>query len=88
MSNLFEIVRRLVHNDWDPIGVADLTDEFGEYDSYISGLCELLRRNASESELFDYLWTVETQSIGLNGDRQATESLVKRLCELRQSHHS
>ncbi|MES2792393.1 MAG: hypothetical protein V4719_22440 [Planctomycetota bacterium] len=88
MSNLFEIVRSIVHKDWNPIGVADLTGEFGEYDSYIPGLCELLRRNASESELFDYLWTVETQSIGLIGDRQATESFAKRLCELRQSQGS
>jgi hypothetical protein len=88
MSNLFEIVRSIVHKDWDPIGVADLRSKFGEYDSYIPGLCELLGRDASETELFDYLWTVETQSIGLNGDRQATESFAKRLCELRQSRGS
>ncbi|MGY8730505.1 MAG: hypothetical protein ACKVK0_00130 [Pirellulales bacterium] len=42
MSDLYEIVRRAVHSDWDPIGVAVLTDEMGEYDSYIPGLCELL----------------------------------------------
>jgi hypothetical protein len=85
MSDLYETVRRAVHTDWDPIGVADLADEMGEYDSYVPGLCELLRKNASEKEVFDYLWIVETESIGLEGNREATERFAKRLCELRPS---
>lgn len=88
MSNLYETVRRAVHTDWDPIGVADLTDEMGEYDSYVPGLCDLLRKHAPEKEVFEYLWTVETESIGLEGNRQATERFAKWLCELKPSDGS
>jgi len=82
MNGLHDIVRRAVHSDWDPIGVADLTDQMGEYDAYIPGLCELLCRHASEKEVFDYLWTVETESIGLQGNREATERFAAWLCNL------
>ncbi len=80
MSELYETVRRAVHSDWDPIGVSDLTDQMGEYDSYVPGLCDLLSKNASEKEVFDYLWTVETESIGLQGNREATERFASWLC--------
>jgi hypothetical protein len=82
LSDLYESVRRAVHTDWDPIGVAQLCNEMGEYDSYVPGLCELLSKRSSEKEIFDYLWTVETQSLGLEGDRQSTEQFAKRLSEL------
>jgi hypothetical protein len=85
MSNLYETVRTAVHNDWDPIGVSTLTAEMGEYDPYVPGLCELLRKHASESEIFGYLWAVETESIGLEGNRQATERFAEWLCGLMRS---
>lgn len=88
MKNLYETVRRAVHMTWDPIGVADLADGMGEYDSYVSGLCELLNRPTSEEEVFNYLWTVETVSLGLEGNRQKTERFTKWLCELRSSDSS
>ena len=82
LSELYETVRRAVHSDWDPIGVSDLTDQMGEYDSYVPGLCDLLSKNASEKEVFDYLRTVETESIGLQGNREATERFASWLCSL------
>jgi hypothetical protein len=81
-SELYETVRRALHSDWDPIGNSDLTDQMGEYDSYVLGLCDLLSKNASEKEVFDYLWTVETESIGLHGNREATERFAYWLCSL------
>jgi hypothetical protein len=85
MSRLYETVRIAVHRDWDPIGIAEFCQEMGEYDSYVPCLCELIDNHATERELFDYLWTVETVSMGLSGDRQATERFAKWLCELGSS---
>lgn len=85
MSDLYEIVRKAMHTDWDPIGIAALTDQMGEYDSYIPGLCDLLGKNAPEKEVFDYLWTVERESIGLQGDREATVRFASWLCNLTTS---
>ena len=82
MNDHIETVRRAVNTDWDPIGVSDPTAEMGEYDSYVPALCELLLKHASENEIFEYLWKVETESIGLQGNRQATEQFAKWRCGL------
>ena len=82
MDNLFETIRRAVHINWDPIGVFELRTEMGEYDFYIKGLYELISKKASEKEIFEYLWTVETNSIGLQGNRSATERFAKWLWDL------
>ncbi len=83
MSSFFETVRNAMHLDWDPIGIASLTDEMEEYDSYVPKLCDLLIHNTSEEEIFNYLWTVETESLGLQGDKQATEIFAGKLCRLK-----
>lgn len=75
-STLYAQVRVAVHKQWDPIGVAAYSDEMGEYDGYISGLCALIESNASREKLFEYLWTVETISMGLSGDRLHTEAFA------------
>ncbi|VTS06491.1 hypothetical protein [Tuwongella immobilis] len=82
MADLYEVVREAVHTKWDPIGIGESALELGEYDSYVSGLCNLLRSNPSEVEVFGYLWIVETDSLGLMGNRQATEQFAKWLREL------
>jgi hypothetical protein len=85
MSQFYQTVRRAVHVDWDPIGVAEFSEEMGEYDSYVPALCELLGKGASEQEVLAFLWTVETESIGLQGNREATERFAKWLCSLSPS---
>jgi len=77
----YESVRKAVNAEWDPIGVAHHVDD--EYDSYVPELCELLNRNASAEDVFSFLWTLETEHIGLCGNREATERFAHRLCELR-----
>lgn len=88
MDDLFGTIRRAVHKNWDPIGVSELTTELGEYDPYVQGLYKLVYNNASEKEIFDYLWTVETDSIGLQGNRPATERFAKWLWELSRAFAS
>ncbi len=80
MPDLHEIVRQAVHTKWDPIGIGESALELGEYDSYVPGLCNLLTSQSSESEVFGYLWMVETESLGLSGNREATEQFAKWLC--------
>jgi hypothetical protein len=82
MRNLQEVVREAVHTKWDPIGIGESALELGEYDSYVPGLCNLLTSHSSETELFEYLWTVETEWIGLRGNRERTERFAKWLWEL------
>jgi len=81
-ENLYERVRQAVHIQWDPIGVAAYSDEMGEYDGYIPALCKLLKKQPSREQIFEYLWTVETESMGLSGDKQSTEEFADWLYSL------
>ncbi len=38
----YDAVGRIFLEDWDPIGVDDVPEAQGEYDSYVPGVCELL----------------------------------------------
>lgn len=82
LALLYKQVREAINREWDPIGVSMYSEEVNEYDSYIPSLCRLLREKASRDQIFDYLWTVETESIGLNGNKKATEEFTDKLIHL------
>ncbi len=58
------------------------SEEMGEYDGYLPNLCELLKKGGSEEQIFNFLWTAETDSMGLSGDEQATREFSKWLISL------
>ena len=78
-------VREAMNKRWDPIGVSAYSQEVDEYDGYVPALCELLRKGAGCNQIFDYLWTVETKSIGLKGNREATKDFANWLTDLVKS---
>lgn len=72
--DLYSFVRESLHTKWDPIGVSQLTCEMGEYDSYVLGLCSFLEHHPSPVELYNYLWEIETVSMGMSGSAERTRS--------------
>ena len=70
----------LVH-DWDPIGISGVPGAEDEYDNYIIKVAKILMKREASEELFNYLWWVETQHMGLSGDKSNTMITVKRLLE-------
>jgi lactam utilization protein B len=68
-NTLFENVRRVLMQHWDPIGVNDVPAAQDEYDEYVEEMIEMLRRDASVSALEQRLLDIETLSMGLRGDR-------------------
>uniref|UniRef100_A0A486XT63 Uncharacterized protein n=1 Tax=Rheinheimera sp. BAL341 TaxID=1708203 RepID=A0A486XT63_9GAMM len=78
----YNLVREAVHKEWDPIGVYEYSEEMGEYDGYVPNLCQLLLDGGTEDQVFSFLWAVETDSMGLTGDEQATRKFSKRLVKL------
>ncbi len=81
-SQLFDRVRDALLNEWDPIGIQDFAEAADEYDSYAADLCELLGRNASVTEVFKYLWQLETEHMSLRGEKRRTEDFASRLLEI------
>ena len=70
-------------SEWDPIGVKDIPEAADEYDAYLGEIRQLVMSGASTQLLFEYLWKVETQRMGLTGDRGGTAKFAERLAGLR-----
>ena len=81
-------IREILLHDWDPIGVRDIPEAQDEYDSYIPGIYGRLIHRISESDLFDYLRQIESQQMGLAGDRGKTQQAVKKLLLLNTQRES
>ena len=58
-------IRKVLLHHWDPIGVRDEPEAQDEYDSYVGGVYRLLASGASEEQIVDYLWQIETVNMGL-----------------------
>jgi hypothetical protein len=79
-----EAIRGLLLREWDPIGIADEPDAQDEYDGYIHEIHGVLIRHEPRHRLVDHLWWVETEHMGLYGNRRRTEAVVDRLIALRE----
>jgi len=88
ISELHASVRQAVYTEWDPIGFSGRINQANEYDIPIQKLCDLLRKNTPEKEIAEYLWKVERDLVGLEGNRQSTDRFAKWLCSLKPSADS
>ncbi len=78
-----EAIHNILLREWDPIGVADEAAAAGEYDGYIHKLHGMLIRHEPRHRLVDHLWWVETDCMGLLGNRLRTEAVADLLIRLR-----
>jgi hypothetical protein len=77
-----EKIRQILLHEWDPIGVSDVPEAHDEYDSYVGGIYRLLASGASEYQVIERLYQLETVSMGLDGGRERLGEVAKRLIEL------
>jgi hypothetical protein len=77
-----EAIKAILLNEWDPIGISDVPEAQDEYDSYVPGIHKMLISRSTEQEVFEYLWVIETQHMGLLGNRRNTEEISKKLLHL------
>jgi hypothetical protein len=76
-------IREALLREWDPIGIQEYPGAQDEYDSYVPDVCRMLSSRATEEEILNYLWWLETQHMGLRGERERTEGFAKRLLQIR-----
>lgn len=68
---------RLLLNEWDPIGVADMVQD--EYDCMIGPLLHRLHRGAGRAEISEFLWHEVTEHFGLGPFRQEVDTVADNL---------
>jgi hypothetical protein len=56
---VMDSIRKILFEDWDPIGVNTNQNLRDEYDSYIAPVYRLLSNGASAAEIGDYLLKLE-----------------------------
>ena len=69
LKRLYQHFHDILIKLWDPIGVHDQPLAQDEYDSYIPQLISLLQRKPSQNDVAQHLHRIETQRMGLPGDR-------------------
>lgn len=79
---LMQEIQKILLNEWDPIGIQDIPEAQDEYDSYVSDIYKLIQSKRTESEVFDYLWGIETEHMGLSGDKKHTQTIAHKLFKL------
>ncbi|CAB3789733.1 hypothetical protein LMG28138_02871 [Pararobbsia alpina] len=75
-------VQRILLQEWDPIGIRDVPDAQDEYDSYVLGICTMLREGQTTEKLYRHLRWIESEHIGLDGNELHTDRIAKRLASL------
>ena len=75
-------LRRLLMEEWDPIGVRGIPEAADEYDGYLGPIASRLREEASAEEIARYLTDVEEERMGLvpsPATRPRNDALARRI---------
>ncbi len=73
-------IRKILHQDWDPIGCGVPEDE---YDSYLWPVLRLLQDGAPREAVADYLRTAATDSMSCTVPEQRLSLVLDKLMALR-----
>jgi hypothetical protein len=74
-----ERLARALWESWDPIGVNAFDNTQDEYQAYVEEILDATQTAACIDEVFNCLWTLETQIMGLSGDQANTRSFAEWL---------
>jgi hypothetical protein len=67
--------------DWGLIGINDFGPD-DEYNSYVGGIYRLLASGADEHKIIERLYQIETNSMGLGGNRERLKTVAEKLMKL------
>lgn len=81
-SELHRKIKDILLNEWDPIGIAGIDEAEDEYDAYVPAVYQLLITGAPKDDIAKYLYWLETEYMGLNGNIENTKQIAKRLKDL------
>ncbi|MEM7174369.1 MAG: hypothetical protein AAF443_00360 [Chlamydiota bacterium] len=81
---IYKKIRKILLNDWDPIGIQGIPEAQDEYDNYVPLVYGLLISRKSEDEIFNYLYQLETEQMGLssNNNKEQTRAAAKKIASL------
>ncbi|KKB10637.1 hypothetical protein VE25_16995 [Devosia geojensis] len=78
-----DAVRKMLLQDWDPIGVRDEPAAQDEYDAYLPAVLHLLQVRAPVDEVARCLTDITTLEMGLSDVEERDRAVAARLLALR-----
>jgi len=80
MDNIdIDKINEFLLKKWDPIGISTTSGAEDEYFQYAFDIYKIIQRSKSYEKLFEYLWEIETQHMGLKGNKTKTEKFAELL---------
>ena len=79
-----EEIKRIFLNEWDPIGVAGITEAADEYDAYAFQVFTSLHSGATAASIKAYLDWVESEHMGLSTTSARNEEIADKVFALHQ----
>lgn len=78
-----EAVRKILIDEWDPLGVNEIPEARDEYDHYVGGVRSLLEGGADKTKLVSHLRRLEEVEMGsLYRDDTNRERVAEMLLQL------
>jgi hypothetical protein len=78
-SDLYRQVDEILWKEWDPLGVNEIPEARDEYYSYIMGIINLLYKGSSANEIAEYLYEVESDTMGMFGNMSSCLKIANLL---------
>ncbi len=85
MITELEAIKRLLHFDWDPIGIAGIPEALDEYDSYAFQIFVMLNENADAAAIAEYLDWVVAERMELPV-RDGSSEIAAQIMSIHRSH--
>jgi hypothetical protein len=77
-------IKRILLQEWDPIGVAETPEASDEYDAYAFQILTSLHSGATADSIAEYLHWVVSEHIGLPSDPTLNQAIAKKISVLHQ----
>jgi hypothetical protein len=68
LKNAFNQIDGILWNDWDPIGINEISKAGDEYHSYVWKVVDFKLKGVDSEVIAQYLFQLETVRMGLNGN--------------------
>lgn len=76
---LYRVVDEVLHDLWDPIGVAGIPEARDEYRGYLPHVFGMLKNGGTEDEFVEYLGAVATERMGLPARPDHDRAIARQL---------
>jgi hypothetical protein len=78
---LYDAVKSILLNEWDPIGISEFEEANDEYDAYITPICKMIAEGQSIVSIREYL-RFATDSMCLDADETTEQIIAERLSSI------